>query len=201
MSGKVKLVCESNLCGFRFLERLKTDSHLSYITWNHVTMSVSCVQREATAHRDCRHSASTRTAIIAKGDPMTERTEKIGPVEIAIRATVHEGDCLTTPTQSKPFCVAKMSGHGIVLEFGEKRTATPFTWACLEGVLPFLEKHGRVPITGSGMSQDIVQGTLDAYLKRYVNRFTASYIAALLEKARVVTIDRTRPAHVSAAVK
>lgn len=132
---------------------------------------------------------------------MTERAKTNRPVETAIRATIHEGDCLNTPAQGKPFGVAKMSGDGIVLELGEQRTPTRFTWACLEGVLPFLEKHGRVPITGSGMSKEIVQGTLDGYLKGYVYRYTASYVAALLEKAGVVTIDTTRPASVSAAVK
>ena len=133
--------------------------------------------------------------------PMTERAKTMGPVEIAIRGTVHEGDRLSTPAQSEPFWVAKISGDGIVLELGKKRTATFFAWACIEGVLPFLEQYGRVRINGSGKSQNIVQGTLDGYLKGHVNRLTAGWIAALLEKAGVVTVDRTRPAHVSAAVK
>jgi len=119
----------------------------------------------------------------------------MGPVEIAIRGTVHEGDRLSTPAQSEPFWVARISGDGIVLELGKKRTSTFFEWACIEGVLPFLEHRGRVRINGSGKSQHIVEGTLDGYLKRHVNRLTAGWIAALLERARVVTIDRTRPAH------
>jgi len=124
----------------------------------------------------------------------------MGPVEIAIRGVVHEGDRLSTPTQSKPFWVASITGAGIVLELGKKRTPTFFEWACIEGILPFLEQNGRVPINGSGKSQHIVEGTLDGYLKRHVNRLTAGWIAALLEKAGVVTIDRTSPAHVGVAV-
>jgi hypothetical protein len=122
----------------------------------------------------------------------------MGPVEIAIRGTVHEGDRLSTPSQAQPFWVEKISDDGIVLELGKKRTPTRFSWACIEGILPFLERHGRVPINGSGKSQDIVEGTLDGYLKQYVNRLTAGWVAALLEKAGVVTIDRTPPAHVKA---
>jgi hypothetical protein len=122
----------------------------------------------------------------------------MGPAQIAIRGRVHEGDQLGTPAQSEPFWVARISADGIVLELGKKRTETFFPWACIEGVVPFLEQHGRVRINGSGKSQHIVQGTLDGYLKRHVNRLTAGWIAALLEKAGVVAIDRTRPAHVSA---
>lgn len=132
---------------------------------------------------------------------MPERVEMMGPTEIAIRGSVHEGDLLSTPAQSEPFWVAKISADGIALELGKKHTETFFPWACIEGVVPFLEQHGRVRINGSGKSQDIVQGTLEGYLKLHVNRLTAGWIAALLEKAGVVTIDRTRPAHVSAVAR
>lgn len=128
---------------------------------------------------------------------MTAHAKTNRPVETAIRGTIHEGECLSTPSKGSPFCVAKISIDGIVLELGEQRTATRFTWACLEGVLPFLAKHGKVRIIGAGMSTEIVPGTLDGYLKGCVQRYTASYVAALLEKAGVVTIDRTRPATVS----
>ena len=124
----------------------------------------------------------------------------MGPVEIAIRSAVREGDRLNTPTQLKPFWVGKISGDGIVLELGEKRTATLFNWACLEGVLPFLKQHGRVPINGSGWSQRIVEGTLDGYLKPKVKRVTAGWIAALLERAGIVVIDKSHPAHIRASV-
>jgi len=121
----------------------------------------------------------------------------MGPFEAAIRRTVREGEQLSTPAQSEPFWVGTISAEGIVLELGKQRTETLFPWVCIEGVGPFLEQHGRVRINGSGKSQHIVQGTLDGYLKRHVNRLTAGWIAALLEKAGVVAIDRTRPAHVS----
>jgi hypothetical protein len=124
----------------------------------------------------------------------------MGPVEIAIRRNVHEGDLLSTPSQAAPFSVGKISGDGVVLELGEKRTPTFFRWDCLEGIVPFLQQHGRVRVNGSGKSTEIVEGTLDGYLKQHTKRLTAGWVAALLEKASVVTIDRKPPAHISAAL-
>lgn len=51
----------------------------------------------------------------------------------------------------------------------------------------------------AGKDQLIVEGTLDGYLKGHVNRLTAGWVAALLEKAGIVTIDGSRPARVQAA--
>src|SRR5215467_9067447 len=95
-----------------------------------------------------------------------------GPVEIAIRKAVHEGDELATPSRSEPFWIGRISSEGIVLELGKKRTPTKFNWTCLEGVITFLQQHVTVPISGSGKSQLIVPGTLDGYLKGHVNRVT-----------------------------
>ena len=120
----------------------------------------------------------------------------MGPVEKAVRNAVREGDALFTPSRGQPFLIGRISSDGIVLELGQKRTPTLFRWECLEGIPPFLQQHGRVPINGSGKSQYIVSGTLDGYLKAHINRLTAGWVAALLEKAEVVDIERTAPAHV-----
>jgi len=118
------------------------------------------------------------------------------PVETAIRVAVREGDELYTPSQGQPFRIGRLSSEGIVLELGKERTPTFFRWQCLEGVPAFLQQHGRVRINGSGKSQIVVAGTLDGYLKEHVNRLTAGWVAALLEKAGVVEIENTRPAYV-----
>jgi hypothetical protein len=117
-------------------------------------------------------------------------------VERAIRAAVCEGDVLATPARSEPFRVGRISATGIILELGEKRTPTLFSWPCMEGIVSFLTEHGRVPINGSGKSTSVVPGTLDGYLKAHVNRLTAGWVAALLEKSGVVVIDRNRRAYV-----
>jgi hypothetical protein len=65
----------------------------------------------------------------------------------------------------------------------------------LEGVGTTLAGGGWMTI-GSVYDTRAVSGTLDAYLKRFINRATAGWVAALLEKAGVVQIDRGRPSRV-----
>ena len=82
-----------------------------------------------------------------------------------------------------------------VLLLGEKRARTPIRWSVLEGVGTTLAGGGWMTI-GSVYDTRAVSGTLDAYLKRFINRATAGWVAALLEKAGVVQIDRGRPSRV-----
>lgn len=62
-----------------------------------------------------------------------------------------------------------------------------------------LRLQERVRINGSGKNQEIVPGTLDGYLKEHVDRLTAGWVAALLEKAGVAVIERSRPAYLRVA--
>jgi hypothetical protein len=87
----------------------------------------------------------------------------MGPVERAIRKAVQQGEILATPSRSQPFWIGRISWDGIILELGKQRTATKFSWDCLEGIVPFLNRYGSVPSNGSGKSQIIVPGTLDGY--------------------------------------
>jgi hypothetical protein len=43
---------------------------------------------------------------------------------------------------------------------------------------------------------DSQQASLDDHLKRFLKRATAGWVAVVLEKAEVITVDRSRPAHV-----
>ena len=47
----------------------------------------------------------------------------MGPVQRAIRRAVREADCLSTPTQSEPFSVGRITPAGTVLLLGQKQTA------------------------------------------------------------------------------
>ena len=51
-------------------------------------------------------------------------------------------------------------------------------------------------LIGSVYSTDSHQGSLDEHLKKYLKRATAGWVAAVLEKAAVITIDRSRPAQI-----
>lgn len=118
-----------------------------------------------------------------------------GPVERAIRSNLVSGTTLSTPAQGKPFTVSRIDDHGVVLLLGERQTATPLSWTCLEGVVRFLAGRGWVEI-GSRYDVSSSPDTLDGYLKGCINRATAGWVAAVLEQAAVVEIDRSRPAAV-----
>ena len=118
-----------------------------------------------------------------------------GPIERAVRSTIKAGAVLATPAQGARFSVASVDDNGLVLLLGEKEARTRFTWEALEGVGELLAGGTWIPI-GSSYSTDQSPGTLDAYLKRHVNRATAGWIAAVLEAAGVIEIDRRRPARI-----
>lgn len=119
----------------------------------------------------------------------------MGPVEQAIRATVSAGDQLRTPTGRGAFRVQEVRERGVTLLLGAKQTPTFFTWHCLEGIPAFLATGAWVRV-GSRYDTAAEAGTLDDYLKRHVNRATAGWVAALLERAGIIDLDRTSPARV-----
>jgi hypothetical protein len=119
----------------------------------------------------------------------------MGPIEKAVRERVKPDDRLLTPSQSKPFTLETIDDAGVVLLLGEKRARTPIRWSVLEGVGTTLA-GGDWMMIGSVYDTSAVSGTLDAYLKRFINRATAGWVAALLERAGVVQIDRSRPSRV-----
>src|SRR5262245_32430593 len=95
-----------------------------------------------------------------------------GNVERAIRATVHEGQQLVTPTGSAPFSVGRLGPESLVLLLGQKRAWTPIRWSCLEGIPDFLRGRGWVRI-GGAFDVHGEPGTLDQYLKGCLKRATA----------------------------
>ena len=118
-----------------------------------------------------------------------------GSVENAVHGAVSPGDLLATPSGRAQFTVAEYTARGIVLLLGEKQARTPLPWRALEQVPDFLRGRGWVPI-GSSYSTDGTPGSLDAYLKTFLKTATAGWIAVVLEKAGVITVDRTRPARI-----
>ncbi|MFI7650640.1 hypothetical protein ACIBTZ_31880 [Micromonospora sp. NPDC049460] len=118
-----------------------------------------------------------------------------GQVETAIRARVGAGTRLPTPTGRATFGVGEVSPAGLVLLFGTKQTRTVFSWSCLEGIPGYLHGRGWVRV---GANRDVhgSQSTLDGYLKTFVKRQAADYVAVVLERAGVVDLDRERPARV-----
>ena len=65
----------------------------------------------------------------------------------------------------------------------------------MEGVPEFLRGRGWVPV-GSVYSMQSQPGSLDEYLRTFLKRATAGWVAVLLERAGVLTINRSQPARV-----
>ena len=118
-----------------------------------------------------------------------------GRVEQAVRAAVAPGEPLQTPTGRGTFSIARYTSDGLVLLLGAKEAWTPLPWAALEEIPDFLRGRSWVRI-GSTYSMDAIEGTLDAHLKRFLARATGGWVAVVLERARVLQIDRSPPARV-----
>jgi hypothetical protein len=118
-----------------------------------------------------------------------------GRVEDAVRKSSLPGEHLATPTGRGRFTVARYTSDGLVLLLGKKEAWTPLSWRAIEGVPEFLRGRGWVPV-GSVYSTRSQYGTLDEYLKTFLKRATAGWVAVLLERAGVLTLDRSQPARV-----
>lgn len=142
-------------------------------------------------------SAKRRTGEVrvVRGDEVrvAEVNEGRPTVQSAIRSTVGPGARLFTPTGRGQFTVAEIDDVGVVLLLGKKEAHTRLSWSALEGVPTFLRGRGWVLI-GSIYDVSAIDGTLDAYLKLFVNRATAGWVAVLLEQAGIVQLNRERPA-------
>ena len=118
-----------------------------------------------------------------------------GRVEDAILAAVIPGDVLATPSGRGHFTAARYTTDALVPLLGEKEAWTPLPWRALEEIPDFLRGRDWVLI-GGVYSTDSPRCSLDQHLKRYLNRAAAGWVAVVLEKAAVITVDRSRPAHI-----
>ena len=116
----------------------------------------------------------------------------MGPVERAVRASLRDGEELLTPGQGKPFWVHRMDEGGLVLLLGKGRWETRIPWGCLEGVPELLRGRGWIRTSGS-FAPESDTTTLSGYLKQFVNRETANWVAVVLDKSGVIELDRSRP--------
>ncbi|MEP7194786.1 MAG: hypothetical protein ABI903_18235 [Actinomycetota bacterium] len=121
-----------------------------------------------------------------------------GRVEAAVRKAVVPGARLSTPTGRGQFSIACYTTDVLVLLLGAKENRTPLPWRALEEVPDLLKGRGWVTI-GGAFSTEGTFGTLDAHLKKYTGTATAGWVAVVLETAKVLVIDRSRPARVKVA--
>jgi len=118
-----------------------------------------------------------------------------GRVEHAIRGSIPLGELLATPTGRGQFKVARYTTDKLVLLLGAKEAWTPLPWQAMEGVPDFLRGRSWVAV-GSLYSADSQPGSLDEYMKSFMKRATAGWVAVVLERAGILVIDRSPPAPV-----
>lgn len=136
----------------------------------------------------------------ARASHESERTSTpaVGRVQAAATSRLAAGTRLPTPTGRGMFVVSEIKDSGIVLLLGAQRARTVIPWRALEGIPEFLRGRGWVMI-GSVFDTEADASTLDGYLKGFVNRATAGWVAVVLERSGVVEIDRGRPARLRVA--
>src|SRR4051812_34083929 len=100
----------------------------------------------------------------------SDRTDR--SVERAVRATTNPGQELRTPTGRGRFTVTELNHDGVVLLLGAKQARTLIPWTALEELPDQLRGRGWVQVGGT-FDPQARTGTLDAHLKRFVNRATA----------------------------
>lgn len=129
----------------------------------------------------------------------SERASYQSAVRQAVTRAVAPGTRLHTPVGQAPFEVQTLDERGVVMLFGRQRTPTRLSWESLQGALDFVAEQGTVRIGGT-YSLDVDPDTLDGYLRGHVKRATGPWVASLLEHehAQLVTIDRSRPARLTA---
>lgn len=121
---------------------------------------------------------------------------QIGRVEQAIKQHCTYGDVLPTSGGQSSFKIIAIETDGLKVLAGKSKLPL-IPWDTLENVIPYLA--GRNSVKVGGVRQSIgAPGTLDDYFKRTVSQTTvANYVAAILEKARVVEyVEEGKARHV-----
>jgi hypothetical protein len=90
--------------------------------------------------------------------------------------------------------VDQLAPEGLSLLFGHKKTRTLLTWRCLEGIPAYLRGRGWEPVAANRHANS--DYGLDGYLKGWIKRQTANYVAVVLERAGVVELNGERPAQI-----
>ena len=101
---------------------------------------------------------------------------------------------ISTPSGRAEFEINHIESLKVVILVGKKRSAIKIPTQCFEDIPKYLSGKGWVRI--GAIHETIQEHTLDTFVKQYTRRSTASYIAPILEKAKIIEIDRKIPAKV-----
>lgn len=111
-----------------------------------------------------------------------------------IERTISSGEVLYTPSNRAPFTVEKVDRAGVTFRVGKGKWKITVAAECLEGIPRYLRGKGWVRI---GSVHDVAEeATLEAYLDKYVSRSSSSYVVPLLERIKIIKVQRSRPAKI-----
>lgn len=106
--------------------------------------------------------------------------------------SISAGTVLKTPSGRAEFRIKKIGNEGVKIEAGKGRHPIFIPKECLNGIPRFLRGKGWVRI--GVVHENVRNDTLDSYVKRFTHGTSAaSYVVLILEKVKIIEIDRTRP--------
>ena len=115
-------------------------------------------------------------------------------IMISITTKISPGMKISTPSGRAEFEIYHIDALRVIILVGKKRSPIKIPAQCFEDIPQFLTGKGWVRI--GAIHETIQEHTLDTFVKQYTRRSTASYIAPILEKAKIIEIDRNIPAKV-----
>lgn len=110
-----------------------------------------------------------------------------------IRRSIQPGEIFYTPSKEVPFSVATIDAENVTFNVGEK-SKIKVPSECWNGISHHLRDRGWVRI--GAVHDTASEGTLEAYLDRYVQSSSSSYVVPVLEHIGAVEVRRSRPAKV-----
>jgi len=119
----------------------------------------------------------------------------VNNVVVEITRKIPLGTLLTTPSGRSTFEFNHIDSSRVLLHVGKTKTTLLVPTSCFEEIPKFLKGKGWVTI---GAIHDNSTGdTLDNFIKKYTHGTSAaSYVASILEKAKIIEILKERPAKV-----
>jgi hypothetical protein len=122
----------------------------------------------------------------------------MGLIEQAVRAKLTPGQLQYTASRHAPFRISVLDDDGLVVDLALTH-ATRISWACMEGIVPFLRGRGWVRCAGRHSVQ-AEPGSLDAYLKQHgPPRDVTNWVATILDAAEVAELDIGPPLRIRLA--
>lgn len=90
-----------------------------------------------------------------------------------------------------------MDSSGIIVEVGASKSSIFIPETCLNGIPDFLRGKGWVEIGATHQPPPPPKGSLDEYLQDFTGNISvASYVVPILERIKLVQVDRTSPSRV-----